>query len=154
VKHCICFKIDNKLNFTSLSYLLREVEKTYPNFPEWLDFNFKTNKKERYILAVYLNKGTPKLIGVSLIKKSKDEHKICTLFLLPKYRNLSIGSDLLNCSINLLNTKDIYITIPEEQSGNVSELLASRGFCLYETKRGVYKKGVKEQAPLKVCWFF
>ena len=58
-----------------------------------------------------LNNDVP--IGVVFLKNSKEEKKICTIYVEKTYRNIGIGTKLLLKSFAFLNTTKPLITMPE-----------------------------------------
>ena len=84
----------------------------YPNFFIW--YWSKTipellqGKREIFIVLIGYN-----IVGVAILKKGEDEKKICTLFVVDKYRGNGIGTRLLQKSFKYLGTTQPLISIPE-----------------------------------------
>ena len=65
---------------------------------------------ERNILFVRNPLNSKEIIAVASLKKSKNEKKICTLYVKDKYRNRGIGGALVEVSMNWLETRNPMIT--------------------------------------------
>ena len=74
--------------------ITKELEIDYPNHYQWFHEKFckELDGKAREIVFC-LNNDVP--IGVVFLKNSKDEKKICTIYVEKTYRNIGIGTQLL-----------------------------------------------------------
>ena len=90
----------------------KELEIDYPNHYNWFHEKFckELDGKAREIIFC-LNNNVP--IGVVFLKNSKEEKKICTIYVEKTYRNIGIGTQLLLKSFAFLNTTKPLITMPE-----------------------------------------
>lgn len=90
----------------------KELELDYPNHYHWFHEKFckELDGKVREIIFC-LDNETP--IGIIFLKNSKDEKKICTIYVEKEYRNIGIGTHLLLKSFTFLNTTKPLITMPE-----------------------------------------
>jgi GNAT superfamily N-acetyltransferase len=116
---------------------LSAVAVNYPEFDSWLNFTFLRGMPsgERTVLVAHCD-GI--LSGISLLKNTKAEKKICTFFILPEFRGQGVGSDLMSKSLNYLGDDRINITVPEPRLGELKGLLDSSGFELVSEKFGFY----------------
>ena len=109
-------KIRNDLKSQQLLEKLYNVTKglelDYPNHYHWFHEKFckELDGKAREIIFC-LNGGIP--VGIVFLKNSKDEKKICTIYVEKAYRNIGIGTQLLLKSFTFLNTTKPLITMPE-----------------------------------------
>ena len=90
------------------------ITEDYPDYKEWF---FKKQldgvlNGERNILFVRNLLNSKEIIAVASLKKSKNEKKICTLYVKDKYRNMGIGGALVEVSMNWLETRNPMITFP------------------------------------------
>lgn len=90
----------------------KRLELDYPNHYHWFHEKFckELDGKAREIIFC-LNDGIP--VGIVFLKNSKDEKKICTIYVEKAYRNIGIGTQLLLKSFTFLNTTKPLITMPE-----------------------------------------
>lgn len=90
----------------------KKLEIDYPNHYYWFHEKFckELDGKVREIVFC-LENDVP--IGVALLKNSKEEKKICTIYVEKTYRNIGIGTQLLLKSFAFLNTTKPLITMPE-----------------------------------------
>ena len=123
---------------------IKEKKLLYPKFEEWFNkilienLNFP-NKREIFI-CINKEKLLINICGIMILKKYKEEKKICTLYVLENFRNKKIGSQMIKKSFEYLGTNKPFITIPEEEYLNFKPLLDK--FKFIETKRinGYYRK--------------
>ena len=84
----------------------------YPNFFIWYWSKaipeLLQGKREIFIVLIGYN-----IVGVAILKKGEDEKKICTMFVVDKYRGKGIGTKLLKKSFQYLGTTQPLISIPE-----------------------------------------
>ena len=58
-----------------------------------------------------------------LILKDADEKKICTLRVMPEFRRMGVGHQLMDCAISALNTTHPIITVSDDHIQEFSKLL-------------------------------
>lgn len=63
------------------------------------------------------------LSGLSVVKKSKDERKLCTLYVDEDRRHESIGRKILDKSFEYLGTTKPLITIPENRINTFQKII-------------------------------
>jgi len=143
VKQHIDFEICNSIDFSMLKHTLRDVSPLYPNFSVWFNFTFRRNilSGERNILIA---SDGDNILGVSLLKKTHNENKICTFYVPPEYRSMNIGKNLLDKSLSLLDNQNSIITVSDERHDELRPLLVSRGFELSKSVDSLYRKGSSE----------
>lgn len=91
-------------------FMLQSNEKYYPNFKKWFWTKVEPElDKDRKILFLIQHNT---IIGVAIIKYS--ENKICSFRIRRKYRNKKNGLKLLKMCIEALNSKEFFMTVPEE----------------------------------------
>ena len=100
------------------------LEPDYPNHYHWFHEKFckELDGKVREIIFC-LNNEVP--IGVVFLKKSKEEKKICTIYVDKEYRNIGIGTHLLLKSFTFLNTTKPLITMPEYKVKDFEKIIRS-----------------------------
>lgn len=97
--------------YVSTSFNCRD----YPRYKEWYFTKqlpgIKNN--ERDILFVRNPKDYNDIIAVACLKKSKEEKKLCTLYVSDKYRNLGLGTCIIEKAMNYLETTKPLATIAD-----------------------------------------
>ncbi|MCL2859562.1 MAG: GNAT family N-acetyltransferase [Oscillospiraceae bacterium] len=119
------------------------VGNNYPKHFEWFWTKLVPGLflNEREIVIAYVE-NIP--VGVTFLKKTKDEKKICTILVLEEYRRKGIGTGLIDKSIQILETKTPLITITEKQIYLFDKIIEKYNWKLDEIKEGVYLKNIKE----------
>ena len=131
------------VDFMFIANHLSAVSHLYPNFKEWLYFKFKPDflNGSRDILVAYDGNN---IAGLSLLKFNGLEHKICTFYVMPAYRGLSIGHELMDRSLSLLCNRNVLISVSQEREIELYPILKNSGFRLDHKIEGAYRSGVVE----------
>ena len=112
----LCYsQLDNKKktnNYLKKLYnITKELEKDYPQHYTWFFDKFING----------LNNGTREIVfceidnlpvAVTFLKKTKEEKKICTIFVKEEYRKCGIGTKILEHSFEFLQTSKPLISMP------------------------------------------
>ena len=104
-------------------YLLTDYNKhQYPGYFKWY---YQTNIPR--ILsgegeAIFYLDGF-QIVGLSMLKRTNDEAKICTFFIDEEYRKRGYSSLLLEDSFGYLGTESPIITIPENRLDEFSKII-------------------------------
>ena len=143
VKQDISFEIYNSVDLSLLKKSLQEVSPLYPNFDAWLNFKFRRilSSGERNIV---LATDGSNILGLSLLKKNKDESKICTFYVPEEYRGMNVGKDLMSKSLSILDNQNSLITVADERHKELKPLLDSSGFKLIKSIDALYREDSTE----------
>lgn len=131
--------------FLRLELFLVDLAFEYPFFKEWLKKVFEelTSTDKRLILLC-CGSNRFDIKGVSILKKTKDEKKICTLRVDKSYRNQGIGSCLLKRSIELLEDNKPLITVSGIHMKEFLPFLKKHSFVLKDKVKSLYRRGSYE----------
>lgn len=80
------------------------------------------------------------ITGVSILKNTIDEKKICTLRVNQQFRKNGVGKVLFEKSLETLNCDSPVITVSQERVSQFSSLLNYFGFELSQVISGYYKQ--------------
>lgn len=84
----------------------------YSDFADWFDFSVRFNLDgTRFIYVAY---DEDRFAGALILKKTKVETKICTLFVHPNYQFNHIGGDFLEIASQKLKTNKLPISLSDE----------------------------------------
>jgi len=142
-KNAVSIEVTDKISFPALKTLLDEVAPLYPNFDGWLNFTFRRNLLSGERKVVIAHNGDH-LMGAALLKQNNKESKICTFFVSPVYRNISLGSELMDMAIATLDRNDTFITVSSERKEELTPLLKSKGFSVSQSVSDFYRSGSTE----------
>lgn len=125
--------------YRCLSFL----EKDYPGFRRWYWLKvipgvFQGDRK------VIIKKDSNTILGVSILKKTAFENKICTLWVNNTYRGKGIGRDLLSQSIDSLEDHHPLISVSEHRIAELRPLLSEFNFHFINSYLSIYQKDVTE----------
>ena len=110
---------------------------SYPEYDNWfLKHIVGCFKNQRTILYT---KDNDKISGLIFLKKDLEETKICTLYVLPEYRNKDIASKLIEASFEYLGTSKPLATINSSKLNMFSKIIDKYGWEISEEK-GINKE--------------
>ncbi len=139
VKPSIKFELaEPNFDVTNIVPALESVAPLYPEFNSWFKDKFLTSyyKGERDILLAH---NGDKLCGLSLLKKSPEENKICTFYVMPEFQGKALGSQLMDKSIEYFRGNDVLISVSNERLTELYPVLAAKGFVLDECVEHMYR---------------
>lgn len=82
--------------------------------------------------------------GAMILKKTRDEKKICTLYVHGNFRRRGIGTAFMDIAREKLDDQYPVITISELREAEFAPFLQQFGFKLYDRYNGYYRSGVSE----------
>lgn len=134
---------DSLLN--KLKLILSDLAFEYPFFMEWLEKVFlELKSSDNRIILLYCENDIFDIKGVSILKKTKEERKICTLRVVNPYRYQGIGTCLLKKSIELLEDSKPLITVSGIHMKEFVPFLKKHGFILRDKVKSLYRRGCYE----------
>lgn len=125
-------------DITKINAALNEVAPLYPDFEDWFNNKFLPSfyVGKREILYAYSD---DKLCGISLIKKTEEENKLCTFYILSEARGKGLGSDLLDKSLEYFQNESTIISVSNERLTELYPMLSSKGFVLDNCIEHMYR---------------
>ena len=142
IKKFDSFRPEHTFVYENILQLISPIHSSYPNLFSWYRDTFipgLVQKERKYILAFEEDC----LVGCALLKKTKNEKKISTLFVKPDFRKRGIGKKLLQASLKELG-QNSSLTVSEENLEIMRPLLDEFNFILSGTKEGLYRTRKKE----------
>lgn len=131
-------------SFVSIKEFLSCMSCDYPNFDLWLEKIQTQLDTEVRSIIVCKSTSDDEILGVSILKKSSIENKICTLRVSSKYQRMHIGSRLMEISLRILEDEKPLITVSEDHIDEFSTLLRHFGFKYKNKVKSLYIKGKYE----------
>lgn len=123
------------------------ISSDYPQNKEWYftkQLPETINSNKRNILFVRNPANKDEIIAVTYLKKDKEENKICTLYVQDNWRNMKIGTTLLNESIKWLGTTKPLITMAEYKLEMFKPFINKYNWELMEVSSNLYNNKFKE----------
>lgn len=124
-------------------YITDHLSIDYPHHQEWF-FTKQLpgiGKDEREILFI---KNHNNICGVSFLKKTPDEKKICTFYVAEHGRNIGIGRTLMKASLEYLETTTPMITMPSEKISYFLHFIHNYNWKITQIIEGYYVKNIDE----------
>lgn len=128
-----------------LQLFLSDLAYEYPFFCKWLEkvFNELLTTNNR-IVILYSGINIFDIKGVTILKNTGCEKKICTLRVAKTFRNRGIGTILLKKSQELLAEKRPLITVSGIHMKEFAPFLRKNGFVLKDKVKSLYRRGCYE----------
>lgn len=124
------------------------LKQDYPNFWEWYRKkvlpDLTISRRQIYIAAPKNHANC--LAGVTILKDTPYQKKICTLYVSELYRGQGLGSSLLSHSISVLGVQQPLITVSDKHQAEFSSLFHRFGFHLFDSYFGYYRSGTFEHS--------
>jgi hypothetical protein len=121
---------------------LELLEDEYPNFKDW--YFKKVIPGIGHGRSIILKKYKNEIVGLSILKNTHNEKKICTFRIGDKFQRLGIGSEMLKESCGILETVSPLITVSERRIDEFSSILSKNNFKLEHIYQNYYKDNQKE----------
>ena len=123
---------------------MKNLENEYPNFYDWYHKKIFTglNNRTRSILIAN-DDDTKKIAGISILKNSY-EKKICTLRVATEFQHQGIGTQILDKSMEILETNSPLITVSEKRNNEFKNLFQKFNFQEFTKYPNYYREGTYE----------
>lgn len=119
----------------------------YPNYKEWY-FNKQLpgiiKGDKRNILFIRNPKDKNVIIAIACLKRDEQEQKICTLYVSSKFRNLGIGTAMVEEAMRWLGTTKPLITFADYKLEMFRPFINKYGWELTEIVSGLYNDRTQE----------
>ena len=122
--------------------LLNSNVKDYPNIFHWYYTKVVPNLNKTREIIVAIDESN-QIVGFTIVK-NEEEKKICSLYVIPQYRNKGIGTLLLNKAMVVLKMRKPLITVNNKVLDYYLPLFTKLGYNLRHTYRDYYVKDVVE----------
>lgn len=119
----------------------------YPKYKEWYftkQLPYTISSDERNILFVRNPQNKDEIISMACLKRNDKEQKICTLYVLDKYRNMGIGTAMVEESIKWLGTAKPFITLTDYKLEMFKPFIIKYNWELTEIVSDLYNNKAKE----------
>ena len=141
-------KVKNFSEAANAIYLLTDYNKL--QYPEYFKWYYRTNIPR--ILdgegeAIFYLDGF-QIVGLSMLKRTEAESKICTFLINEEYRKKGYSSMLLEDSFRYLGTERPVITIPEKRLDEFSKIIEAYGWVPTETTDEYFSREVVFNDPM------
>ena len=131
--------------------LMEPICKDYPKHKDWFlkkhipeVESSDVNDDRRDVLYICNPHDSMEVIGISCVKNTETEKKLCCLYVDEKWRNKGFGTILLEQSFKYLGTDEPLITFPDYKFDEMTPFIVRYGWELVETLNNPYSNGHKE----------
>ncbi|OMD62440.1 GNAT family N-acetyltransferase [Paenibacillus odorifer] len=126
---------------------LRDLTESYPDFENWFynvvipEVELKDGKREIIIVLSEIEGHSQVLLsGLAILKKTKNEKKICTFRIHEDFRNQGIGSELFEKCFEFLETRKPIITISHFRKKMFDNHISNYNFIETQVLKDYYKQ--------------
>lgn len=130
---------ERQMYYNYIYLFLMEANMPYPAFSVWYNNLFTDDlylKPEREIMIC---EKEYRIAGVTILKRTKEEAKICTMYVAKQYRHNGIGQMLMELSLEWLKNQKPVITLDSSKEPEFTGILNHFGFALQKRSCGLYR---------------
>ena len=135
---------ERQMYYNYIYLFLMEANMPYPTFSVWYNNLFTDDlylKPEREIMIC---EKEYRIAGVTILKRTKEEAKICTMYVAKQYRHNGLGKRLMELSLEWLQSDKSIITLDKSKEPEFAGILNHFGFVLQKRSCGLYRPGKVE----------
>ena len=128
-----------------LCVFLAKADMRYPNFAGWFNNLFDDNLQLKPDREIFFACKDDEIAGVAIAKSTKEESKICTLYVEKEHQRCGIGKKLMQLSLFWSGEDRIVtITLDSSKESEFAGILRHFGFVLDSKKENMYTHGKTE----------
>ena len=128
-----------------LCVFLAKADMRYPNFAGWFNNLFDDNLQLKPDREIFFACKDDEIAGVAIAKSTKEESKICTLYVEKEHQRCGIGKKLMQLSLFWIGEDRIVtITLDSSKESEFAGILRHFGFVLDSKKENMYTHGKTE----------
>ena len=137
-------KAETLVDFLNSFKLIENLKDHYPDFNNWY-WNKVIPRIEEDISTIIMCYMRNELIGISIIKKSLKENKLCAVRIKEEFKNRGYGLYIIDESLKILNNNKPLCSVSSEMINDYSRMFINRyNFDLTHVYNGLYTKGKLE----------
>ena len=127
------------LEFYEMTFFLN---KTYPGYRDWFSKQIRgCFNNER---AILYTRDKDLITGLIFLKKTKEESKICTIYVLPEYKDHGIATMLIEESFKFLETSKPLTTMNKNKLEMFSKIIDKYNWVITDELDNLYNEGETE----------
>lgn len=131
-------------NFLTNIYLhLEDLNKEYGGFYNWY-YSKIIPGIYNGTRAIILKEAKNNIVAITILKKDTEEEKICTFRVNKDFKEIGIGTELMEHSLDVLNNDSPIITVSSKNILQFTKLLDNYNFKLTDSYESYYIKGLTE----------
>lgn len=128
-----------------LCVFLAKADMRYPNFAGRFNNLFDDNLQLKPDREIFFACKDDEIAGVAIAKSTKEESKICTLYVEKEHQRCGIGKKLMQLSLFWIGEDRIVtITLDSSKESEFAGILRHFGFVLDSKKENMYTHGKTE----------
>lgn len=137
---------ENRKQYSQRLYVfLAKADMYYPNFAGWFNNLFDDNLQLKPDREIFFVCKDDKIAGVAIAKSTKEESKICTLYVAKEHQRCGIGKRLMQLSLFWIGEdRTVIITLDSSKESEFTGILRHFGFVLDGEKEDMYTHGKTE----------
>lgn len=137
-------KLEQQMYYNYIYLFLMEANMQYPAFSVWYGNLFTDDLKLKPEREIIVCEKEYEIAGVTILKSTKEEAKICTMYVAEQYRHNGLGRRLMELSLEWLKNDKPVITLDKSKEPDFAGILKHFGFVLQEENCGLYNPGKVE----------
>lgn len=137
-------KLEQQMYYNYIYLFLMEANMQYPAFSVWYGNLFTDDMRLKPEREIIVCEKEYEIAGVTILKSTKEEAKICTMYVAEQYRHNGLGRRLMELNLEWLKNDKPVITLDKSNEPDFAGILKHFGFVLQEENCGLYNPGKVE----------
>lgn len=108
-------KLEQQMYYNYIYLFLMEANMQYPAFSVWYGNLFTDDLKLKPEREIIVCEKEYEIAGVTILKSTKEEAKICTMYVAEQYRHNGLGRRLMELSLEWLKNDKPVITLDKSK---------------------------------------
>lgn len=118
---------------------IKKVSKEYPGFSKWYNHLFEMDDKLCNEREIIICENFNLIVGIIILKRTKEEQKVCTLRVDERFQHQGIGRCLMEMGFEWLENEKPLITLRESKRKQFESLFLYYGFTLEQSRKNYYR---------------
>ncbi len=124
--------------YNEIRNFVKRIAWEYNGFWSWYDKLFLPNLELDRTREIIICQSEFQMAGIAILKKDIDEQKICTLRVAKAFQRRGIGKELMELSMEWLQSDKPLITVHKSRNNEFRSLFSYYGFVLEEQQKHYY----------------
>lgn len=137
-------KLEQQMYYNYIYLFLMEANMQYPAFSVWYGNLFTDDLKLKPEREIIVCEKEYEIAGVTILKSTKEEAKICTVYVAEQYRHNGLGRRLMELSIEWLENEKPVMILDKSKEPDFTGILKHFGFVFQEENYGLHNPGKVE----------
>lgn len=134
-------KLEQQMYYNCIYLFLMEANIQHPEFSAWYSGLFTDDLRLKPEYEIVICEKEYEIAGVTILKSTKEEAKICTVYVAEQYRHNGLGRRLMELSLEWLENEKPVMMLDKSKEPDFAGILKHFGFVFQEENYGLHNPG-------------